>query len=1095
MKRLEVCVAVMLALLASACLAAEQTLPTETLARQKQVQQRVRSMARELVGNVLDIQLRQLRENGLEGHQLYSEIQAMRKDLDKLIDREMPEVIKLLTDLEMARTEDPKKTFEQTRNKSRDIVVALYVQRQNLLRRLKIAEMAAQVRQLIQMESNVLSATESLPQQQPQARRETLTLAAVEDQRDVRTVYDRFVDELAEISRWTGPFGAEAAEGLRALDQAKVRDSLRSAEEHLLATKYAEAATEQRAVIKALQALLQRIEQAQGLAEADRNYAADRLRELMAQQEKLREATKQARLDQPEQQKQLIDEQTRIRKEIGTLRDSLQDVPAAQQPLEAAQRAALEAAREMTEENPSGALAQQDNVLKSLEKAAAAADALRDWEGGLTAEQYQKRLSDLQAAREDLRRVEAEQQRASEKVADKPVEAKGHETQVAKELEKIPQGRDLPEPVKSRMAEARQAAAEAAAEMGRPLAERKAAVEAADRAVERAVAETEAALADAQRDRLLTKISELAHAARALDQAAETERQISKHTNEASQQQGLEAEQAKQMAEAQQDVGQIAKKVAEGVKQTVPEAAKTLAEAAKPIAAAEKQLQAAAEQPGEPSKKPAARASEAAAKAAEQLEQAAEQIRGEMRRALAQLEQVGGQQLAKVEQSGQEVGRELAKAVDSLADRLQRLAEAQEKVAQAQADQQRAAGRPEKARAMELAEKIRKALEQQTEADRAAEALERTRSGDTRQAVAKQEQVAKTVGEIAREAGQPAAQPAGQEQSGQQQSDEKPHGGEKPQPGQQAQSGEKPQAGEKPQSGEPSQPGGQPQGGEKPQPGQQAPADQQHGAEQGQTDQQPLGELGKALAKAEQAAQRAAEALDRGGQDEARQARQQVREALEEAQKLARGAEQAAETARQGKPEGKPDASAQKRVTEAARQAAELARQDAPQAAGALDQAEKTSQQAEAALGAGKPQQAADQQEATGKSLEEAAQQLQQAAQKLREQAAQRLAQMSRQAGQMAAQNVPVDPGATSALRGAEQQAQQGATPQATPQQAQQAEQGAQQAMAEAAASLAARGQEIANDIALGRAIAQAGEKPLPASQMASAQGQQAGSR
>jgi hypothetical protein len=100
---------------------------------------------------------------------------------------------------------------------------------------------------------------------------------------------------------------------------------------------------------------------------------------------------------------------------------------------------------------------------------------------------------------------------------------------------------------------------------------------------------------------------------------------------------------------------------------------------------------------------------------------------------------------------------------------------------------------------------------------------------------------------------------------------------------------------------------------------------------------------------------------------------------------------------------------------------------------------------------------------------------------------------MSRQAGQMAAQNVPVDPGATSALRGAEQQAQQGANPQATPQQAQSAEQGAQQAMAEASASLAARGEEIANDIALGRAIAQAGEKPLPASEMASAQGGHAG--
>jgi len=96
-------------------------------------------------------------ENGLQSHELYGEIRAMREHLDELIESAMPEVVELLERLEQEQA-GREQTFMAARRKSREIVVRLLIERQRLLRRLRIAEMAAQVRELIRQQSGVLAA-------------------------------------------------------------------------------------------------------------------------------------------------------------------------------------------------------------------------------------------------------------------------------------------------------------------------------------------------------------------------------------------------------------------------------------------------------------------------------------------------------------------------------------------------------------------------------------------------------------------------------------------------------------------------------------------------------------------------------------------------------------------------------------------------------------------------------------------------------------------------------------------------------------------------------------------------------------------------
>ena len=151
-------------------------------------QQRARTMARELVSGILDVQLQKLEENGLTDRQIYRDIRSMQQNIDGLIEAEMRQVVELLLQAQTVETADRDRLFVSARETIRQIVVRLAVERHNLQRRLKTAALAAHVKQLIGMQEVIVRVTESLPEQ-PQLRREALTLKTTQDERDVRALY------------------------------------------------------------------------------------------------------------------------------------------------------------------------------------------------------------------------------------------------------------------------------------------------------------------------------------------------------------------------------------------------------------------------------------------------------------------------------------------------------------------------------------------------------------------------------------------------------------------------------------------------------------------------------------------------------------------------------------------------------------------------------------------------------------------------------------------------------------------------------------------------------------------------------------------
>ena len=69
---------------------------SDALKKKQLQQQNARALARDLVSGVLEIQLRQLKENGLEEREIYKQIASMHENIDKLVEAEMQEVVALL---------------------------------------------------------------------------------------------------------------------------------------------------------------------------------------------------------------------------------------------------------------------------------------------------------------------------------------------------------------------------------------------------------------------------------------------------------------------------------------------------------------------------------------------------------------------------------------------------------------------------------------------------------------------------------------------------------------------------------------------------------------------------------------------------------------------------------------------------------------------------------------------------------------------------------------------------------------------------------------------------------------------------------------
>ena len=217
----------------------------EALETRQQNQQRARRMARELIDSILRVQIRQLEENGLTDMPLYHDVKTMQTHIGQLVETEMTQVVALLVEAQETSSETVRQQkFLEARKLIREIIIQLAVERQKLLRRLKTAEIAEQVRRLIRLETTAQKTTTALPAQTPTLR-EQQALKTIEDQRDVNRLFLQLLETLADVSRWDGPIATGAANGIRILAAAETGKHLDEAVRRLTITEYTAAAVHQ----------------------------------------------------------------------------------------------------------------------------------------------------------------------------------------------------------------------------------------------------------------------------------------------------------------------------------------------------------------------------------------------------------------------------------------------------------------------------------------------------------------------------------------------------------------------------------------------------------------------------------------------------------------------------------------------------------------------------------------------------------------------------------------------------------------------------------------------------------------------------------
>ncbi|HEX3658691.1 MAG TPA: hypothetical protein VHV55_23060 [Pirellulales bacterium] len=730
----------------------------EMLRRKQEHQQRARDLARELVSSILDIQLQQLSENGLEHLPLYRDISQMRTHLDGLVEAEMADVVNLLLKAQDQLPAEREATFVEARKKTREVVVRLSIERQNLLRRLKTAELAAQVKRLIAMQTIVTNATQSLPAQ-PSTRQEAALVATIQDERDVQALFTRLLEMLREVRGWGGEVGQGAAEGLATLRTAAVGQRLADAIADLEMAEFDQAGEQEAAVLKGLRLLLEKIEETQGLVGTDRELALENVRQLIARQTQLRDDTRAAELDEATIDK-LIERQATLQKEIGRLPEMLNRVPAALPAVEAARRAASSASARIFDGKREPAVAQQTAAAAQLEAVEQhlLTAALRT-DGAQSAAELKSLAEALAEAQKQIERAQAETAEAKTDVQKQAAEAAAkHLARAAEQLAAIEPAAVFPEAVKSAIEEAAdqtQRAAQAARKADAKAAEATdSPLPAATRAQQHAQSEVAAALADARRNMLSTRFEELSKAAEALDRAAGAQRNVAAQAEKAAQSapaEGLPSEQSKALAAQETAVGQVAKKVTEAVAQSAPKAAEPLEQAAAAIEATRRELEPAESSQTKPD---ARRVAQQAEQAVAPLKSAADQLRSAAAEAARQLDAESRRQLAELEPV-RDAAAQASMGMPAADETAEKLAQAEQVVRAALAHQMRASGQPEAARASELADRLQKIEREQQAVEQAAS--DPATSAD---AAAKQQQVADQIrhAQAAHAASQPAAQ-------------------------------------------------------------------------------------------------------------------------------------------------------------------------------------------------------------------------------------------------------------------------------------------------------------------------------------------------
>jgi hypothetical protein len=719
---------------------------------QQQAQEQSRGIAHALVAEVLDVQIRQLEENGLTGLAMYREVKEMRANLAALTDDQMEVIARLLAEAEQAPAGERPARLNAIREKLREVTSRLIAERQRLYRRMQVARLSEQVRELIALQAKAHDTTRAVAQQSS-SDRERLALQLIEDQADVQAFYLQLVAALDDAGGAGGKAATGALDGLRVLRAAQVESDLVAAGSHLQRANFSAAAERQQSALKGLAVLAERLNEAQGLSGTDRDMALRLVRELRLRQERLRQETTPPGLAANVVQA-LLEQQTALHKDLGKLAAALTKFPAAEPLLEQAKAASYEATAALFEQQSPAASAAQARAVTSL----AQMEVLLQNAAGSSRDQSADELAAAVARLEELRQALSEAERkqavASAAAAEQPQAATEPQADVEQALRALLEQGEWASVIVVRLDQALDKVAVA----GKSLTEARATADLRQNLADQAHAalklvqgEVDVQLADARRRQKAVEVGELARAAEALERASSAERTMIRHLQLAAAQ-GLPPEQAEILLAETADVGAVAERIAAGVASTAPNVAPMLQELEPELAAAANAIRAASNQPEVFALGALGRASTAAQAAANKLSEAAAVVRAAQGRAARDLAI-----LAETQLSAAAIVREAVDQAGSMAGEhglkeLAKFASEREKRNQTAIARARAEGRDGDAAALELFHAIEEIVARQRLAEELATDWTSGLANDPLEAASAQQAVADSAREQAQAA-------------------------------------------------------------------------------------------------------------------------------------------------------------------------------------------------------------------------------------------------------------------------------------------------------------------------------------------------------
>ncbi len=523
-------------------------------------------MAEQLIAGVLDIQLQQLRENGLQHLPVFIDIVAMRANLNRLTAEQMQAVRKSLA--EAQSSSEPRRTelIQEARRQARDVVVVLLAERDRLRRRMRVARLAAELQQLIVMQLETFEKTGELRNESP-VEQERELLSVIEDQRDNHVVFGQLATSLDAVSGWGGNTGTSAMSCLQVLTQREVDKQYSATEQLMAAAQLAGAAESQEQIIVDLRAALQRLRDSLGVDDLNPSTKALQARELLDQQRQLREETAKADLAEEKVADELSQRQREIHQQIGALKESLADLPRQRQLADAAEKAAYEAEGNLFQSERDAALDSQRQAIERLEDLAESLEGTDQLDGlDATEDGSGSERDQLQQLDQELQALDEQQSQVVDNAESRPTEAGRMEKQIADSLDKASQRQPLSEAVKQSVRNAAEAAQQATETMKDVAADasqdRLEAASEVKEALQQARDATQARMEQLEQSSS-PESTDLVQAAEDLERAARAEQELAEMAGKSELTSSNLDDQVEAQSQATATVGDVAKQVQE----------------------------------------------------------------------------------------------------------------------------------------------------------------------------------------------------------------------------------------------------------------------------------------------------------------------------------------------------------------------------------------------------------------------------------------------------------------------------------------------------------------------------------------------------